>query len=577
MNLFKFIFYVFITALVYFVFRSNFSFALSYVLIYFLEIFLFLPLRTVNEIGHERINFNIKTSSIRSFNYNRLIKIKIIFVITILIMTLLIELKPYFNIQFFLPTQAFLTVEHAAYEDLAPSVYKLSLNNQNINVDSSSFIKINLTNTQKSNDWKLFVQGNEFTTHQFTANSLPSLVNLRLTNGHKTFTATLNIIPIPLPIVTLKQEPVKYKFNDNSMHKLAFSVNVTSKINLTNLILSIRTESGFKFEQNLAEFANNNQKDFHLPYTELVTTGIPFKENDILYVKSIARTPVLNQSGESAELQFKVQSPTKIKKDIIKELNAALSLLKKSPNDNKVQEHLFKAIELASIINPNGFIVQKITEIISSVENKQYKISEKKIVDLINALQWQIEQKNAQDLIYKIQLLKQNLTSAKSRELETTTKEVIEQLKSSAKKLNYTLTKEEKKQLIDYFHNDTTAKNLFETANNLDKNKLDAAKFEVTEAYDSAKTNIAGIMRILKLGRKKSLDKKSQEEEERGEKEDQQEEDMRNYRSYMDTVASQGLLDQSFRKNILDNITRLKKEGNPANSQMIDYLESQLR
>lgn len=67
------------------------------------------------------------------------------------------------------------------------------------------------------------------------------------------------------------------------------------------------------------------------------------------------------------------------------------------------------------------------------------------------------------------------------------------------------------------------------------------------------------------------------QDEEEGGKELQREQDARLYRSTMDVLAAQGVLDSSWRKKILDEISKLKSQGESSDSPMIRYLESRLR
>jgi hypothetical protein len=69
----------------------------------------------------------------------------------------------------------------------------------------------------------------------------------------------------------------------------------------------------------------------------------------------------------------------------------------------------------------------------------------------------------------------------------------------------------------------------------------------------------------------------SLQDEEENEKEMQKERDARTYRSAMDILAAQGTLDASWRKKILEEISKLKSQGETAESPMIRYLESRLR
>ncbi|MES2613969.1 MAG: hypothetical protein V4591_00985 [Bdellovibrionota bacterium] len=337
----KLLSYMFITFLVYIIFYLNFekslllfSFSLSYLLICYLEYFVFLPIKTIKELTKERIDFNIVTSQVKKIDYIKKLKFKILFLSLVFISTAVFEFQPYFIptvsavVKFFKGAQAFITIENQEYSTTHKfQTYKLSSKNQSIKFDSSSFLKIHVQQGFNENTWKFILKDS---THQeeyfistktedfrnFSANTLyenfPShKINLSIVNGKKKFYAILIVLPVPLPVVTLKQMPVQFKLQQNSMSKLAFTVNVESQINLLDVVLAIRTKSGFHYEKNLATFVGKEEKQFNVDYTEIQTSGIPFAEDDILYVKAVAKTHLLNQNGESQELQFNVNKLSK--------------------------------------------------------------------------------------------------------------------------------------------------------------------------------------------------------------------------------------------------------------------------
>lgn len=69
----------------------------------------------------------------------------------------------------------------------------------------------------------------------------------------------------------------------------------------------------------------------------------------------------------------------------------------------------------------------------------------------------------------------------------------------------------------------------------------------------------------------------SLQDEEESDKDMQKEQDAHSYRSTMDILAAQSVLDSTWRKKILDEISKLKSQGEASDSAMIRYLESRLR
>jgi hypothetical protein len=69
----------------------------------------------------------------------------------------------------------------------------------------------------------------------------------------------------------------------------------------------------------------------------------------------------------------------------------------------------------------------------------------------------------------------------------------------------------------------------------------------------------------------------SLQDEEEMEKDGQRESEEQAYRSSMDVMAAQGQLDVGWRKKILEEISRLRAQGESADSPLLKYLESRLR
>jgi hypothetical protein len=67
------------------------------------------------------------------------------------------------------------------------------------------------------------------------------------------------------------------------------------------------------------------------------------------------------------------------------------------------------------------------------------------------------------------------------------------------------------------------------------------------------------------------------QDEEEAERQSQQEQDGQNFRSTQEAIAAQGQLDMGWRRQILEEIARLRAAGEPADSPAIRYLESRLR
>lgn len=67
------------------------------------------------------------------------------------------------------------------------------------------------------------------------------------------------------------------------------------------------------------------------------------------------------------------------------------------------------------------------------------------------------------------------------------------------------------------------------------------------------------------------------QDEEEAERQSQQEQDGQSFRSQQEALAAQSQLDMGWRRQILDEIARLRSSGEPSDSPAIQYLESRLR
>lgn len=87
---------------------------------------------------------------------------------------------------------------------------------------------------------------------------------------------------------------------------------------------------------------------------------------------------------------------------------------------------------------------------------------------------------------------------------------------------------------------------------------------ELRRGFDKTQRSLANALAALQDEEQSDRDERSQEEG-------------RRYRSAMDAMNAQGQLDSGWRKKIFDEISRLRKQGVPADADLIRYLESRLR
>lgn len=113
---------------------------------------------------------------------------------------------------------------------------------------------------------------------------------------------------------------------------------------------------------------------------------------------------------------------------------------------------------------------------------------------------------------------------------------------------------------------------------------------EFGEAVAEAQRETGKAERSAKAGKPQGFDENAEnaqeaivkalaalQEEEESEKESQKEQEGRNFRTAMDALTAQGQLDVGWRKKILEEIARLRGQGEAPDSPIIRYLEGRLR
>lgn len=678
----------------------------------------------------ERIELNLKVAGIPFYekSYRNILKVRAVFVFIAVFFLFTYFLwndivHSYDYIAESLKTsKPILRVEYPSFSGFAPKYFNLTENKLETSVDTSSYLEIRIENLKSDENWMLtFIENSKMTSEKkfsytiqsgLWSSSVSSLYNLFddkvqdqssnsnnkninispknieliLSNKDKKYFALIKITPIANPLVKLEPFHSDLFENVEALGKMTFSVDVASLVPLTLVELSVRTESGYHFNKTLAEFANASEFIFKSDSADLVTLGIPFLSEDVLYIKAVAKTVLSEIVGESKELMFPVKTPTQIRQDIIKNLELAqkeLKLMKKVVAEEKEKAiiPLSTAAQLAGQISRSGVIRRNVIEAINFVENISFKKDQPyhaalaKIQSTIDILRRQQNINEASNFLARLQSLKNNvfLLQSKDTEIMSTVSEA-HNLKEMALTLNkqimemldnqtYSLSKSEKQMVQKLLKNDRTAEKINETAKNLQQKKIPEAQQDIQSAADEGNNHLGFAMQIMQQARQRaiqeariklqnsdsSLEKSklttsktetltqilkakeflektpqlggefneflnnaknatknslsftqegrsfdrmrstqtaqesvekailSLQDEEESNKELQKEQDARAFRSSMDILAAQGALDSSWRKKILEEISKLKSQGDSSDSPMIRYLESRLR
>ncbi|KAB8033779.1 hypothetical protein [Fluviispira multicolorata] len=704
------------------------SFPVSLIFLKWIDLFILRGFYLYKTFSKQRIELNLKAAGIKKSSFYSILKLRILFISVFSLISFIFILKEdiYSTYQYvsqqFKFTHPYLRIEYPSYSEVTSEEIKLFENNKSISIDTSSFLEIKVKNLKPNSFWKLKLKQiniNNYNEFEYQLNSsgqwsssVSSLyeqfnfdknkvseennkINIKnemknieyfLTNGKDNYYGRLEINPTPLPIVKL--EPIQFSEQDGEkiVGKLHFFVSASSAVPLSLIVLSVRTKSGYRFDKTIAEFANASQLTFKAESAELVTLGIPFMPEDILYVKALAKTVLADIIGESKELEFPVRTPLQVRKDIILSLETALKNINSMKNANnsekeKVLDPLSKGAQLAKQIGRSGMIRRNIIESMNFVENinkkndKFYKESVKKIQVTLDLLKRQQKLDESVNFLVRLQNLKYNISKlqnsevnykdvlSETKELQNMALNLNKQLLAMSYQPSFGLTQLEKSIVQKILQTDKTVEKLKETEAHLKQKDFNESQKGAQNATEMGTKHLGMAMQILQQARnrtiqearkqlqkadnhleqsktlatkneimqelmltKQSLDRTPQlgeefndalseakdevhasqqsaqakndselekntrlaqfaiekalmslQNEEESDKELQKEQDARAFRSSMDVLAAQGLLDSSWRKKILEEIARLKSQGEQSDSPMIRYLESRLR
>ncbi|APJ03547.1 hypothetical protein [Silvanigrella aquatica] len=608
-----------------------------------------------------------------------------------------------------------LKIEYPSFSNLNPMYLYLNESKIDVSVDTSSYLEFRIENLKSEDSWKILLKENkssgveksfsynissgvwsssvaslyeqfEEKENEHNMNKNSKNIEFVLSKQDKKFSGVIHISHTADPTVKLETLAADYSDKDVVVGKINFTVDVSSAVPLTLVELSVRTQSGYHFEKTLAEFANSAEFQFKSSDIDLVTTGIPFVSEDVLYVKAVAKTVLSSLVGESKELVFPVKTPVQVRQELIKNLESAMKELKSLKKvtveqNNKLQESLSQAVKLASQLSKSGVIKRNIIESMNYIENMSFKNDQYynsalgKIQSTLNILKRQQKINEAGNFLVRLQSLKNNIVTlnksetnvmnliSDANELTELAQQLKDHLFEMSKNETFPLSKNEKLIIDKVLKTDKTPQEIHETAKHLQQKKLSEAQQDIQLAVDEANNHLGFAMQIMQQARqraiqeariqlqnadnalensklaankietllqfskaKESLDKTPQfggefnealndaknatkkahsyveenkssdkthatqvaqenvekailslQDEEESDKDLQKEQDERAYRSSMDVLAAQGVLDSGWRKKILEEISRLKSQGESSDSPMIRYLESRLR
>lgn len=505
--------------------------------------------RAMRSLSHARVELNLNASGLPHTPYRFKNKLSIALLVLAFVAGFYISFKDPFlkwssaALRYLMPTQAILSVEPPSYAQTTQKEYLLSKKNTIVALNTESYLKLRLENA--SGTWALSLTSDakkQFTA-QLNARGLWSMasqtlysqlqssnertslpVQLTLSDGKKTFYATLTLNPSPKPVVTLEQVPTQLKVPSDPSEKIAFAARAQSRVPLSVVELAVRTQSGYQFKKTLGEFANGRQEEFQLNYTELITAGIPFQGEDILYVKAVAHTVLAELVGESQELSFPIRTPMQVRGEVIQKLERALANLKKGSSKEPILNDLAESKRLLNSMIRYGSMQKSLEKAIEHTMARQSKQdvhtrrAQSEIEKVLSLLKRQQKDSELGNFLYSLQNFNAQLSKQTSltdkeiylkqaQELAKAAQNVKNGLSAAAKQSKGILDPSEQQLVQSLLQNDQTAQHLTQTETALAQNNLPIARAQSQMGLDSAIKNLSGSAQILLQARLRAMAK----------------------------------------------------------------------
>lgn len=345
-----------------------------------------------------------------------------------------------------------LRVEYASYSEKHAADFSIAKQKDPILVDSACYLNFTVRHKESGTHWSIRINDTEgaltsmdaelsssgawaaavtslYEKLQLTKDSEHTLLATLTRNGGDSYPVTLRVSPLPKPQVDIEAlTATTDEIRTADVGKLKFRVGAQSEVPLQNVELAIRTESGYRFNKTLAEFANNNETNFDSDNADVVTSSIPFGEKDVLYVKAIAKTVVPGLIGESKELSFKVQSRQEIRANVMKLTQDALELFKKNEGNfaetqKQILDTLNEASQAASQLglrSPTKRRLEDARALAQSMEtlkDRNAKEAQEKLQSILQSGKREQSLENLSNLYARLQSLKQAIARSPENEL----------------------------------------------------------------------------------------------------------------------------------------------------------------
>lgn len=429
---------------------------------YAIRAWVVLPNRRLAQISDERLMLNLQIAGVRDsiwwkvwYQTRLWVALGLIFVPTLVLYKSNIIRGLVWTAELFRFEQPYVRVEFPAYVT-KPPVEGL-INGQNVDVSPGCYVEFSIAHLKNADNWKVVVSEGEkshtllFNLQGRNSHSIASLLEKMQLDATQTHTLnvdvqkrdkssaqmTFNVFPVPAPKVTLTSQGLMQTENlkPEEVGSLRFSVGVNSEVPLQGIDLQVHTDSGFRRNKTVAEYANDSELEITVNDIELMIADIPFRQREKLYVKAVARTVVPNLVGQSQELVFEFLSQELTNQQLSEALNKALEAFKdKDLNEPAARDaiiaQLNAAKEAAQGLGLRNPVKRRLNEAMNhtqSMQNRQDsqgKQAQQKIQSMLQALKRDKNSQELASLMSRLQNLKSSIKQASEDGLPELQKDV---------------------------------------------------------------------------------------------------------------------------------------------------------
>lgn len=343
----------------------------------------------------------------------------------------------------------------------------------------------------------------------------------------KLFVLDLTMDPIPRPQVTLELPPEEPRQAQDQLGVLFFNVEVLSQTPLTEVAFLARTESGYSFRLPIGEFAGTERHEFSHPQAQLQTMGIPFGENDALYVKAIAETVISGLIGESKEFRFPVKSPAESRRKLIEQVENLVDRLQNPDRDfqsfkQDLNNQLTEALKTAQDLGRQSLAARKLQDMkrnaqrLTASDQETRERLEAQAQDLLETLKRSQAREEANSWFLK---MREFLNQLAQREFATHQQQLVERsdgLTDEAEDLKLELenlieapqsglTLEEKQLAMELIESDETPLRMGGVSELINQGDRAQALQLGRETYEKALENLGGVLQLITIARNRMI------------------------------------------------------------------------